>query len=73
MKRSFQPRIVQLEKPKRIAGLSMRTGRKTICRDAGTIIKRFMKLKQETAWDGWKRPWEYLSVKPVRTGRRRTI
>ena len=57
-----QPKIVELDKPLRILGMSMDTDVKNIRRDVPALGKRFQQYKQGTEIPNRKRPWAFAAV-----------
>jgi predicted transcriptional regulator YdeE len=57
-----QPRIVDLEHPILILGLSTQTNTRTIARDVPGLGRRFERYKQEHGLPNRKEPWGFAAV-----------
>lgn len=55
-----EPRIVTLKEPIKMIGVSMRTGMKTIYRDAGTLGREYQKIKDLIK--NKKEPWGFVAI-----------
>ena len=58
----YEPRIVQLEEPITIVGMSMETTLKRIYRDVPALAKQFEQLKREHRVPNKKEPWAFAAV-----------
>ena len=58
----IEPRIVELEHPMMIVGMSVETNLKTIYRDVPALGKRFRAYKQRHAIPSLKQPWAFAAV-----------
>jgi AraC family transcriptional regulator len=57
-----EPRIIDLDTPIRMIGVSIRTGMKTIYKDAVTLGKQYRKIKDQNLVQNKKEPWAFVAV-----------
>lgn len=58
----FEPKIVTLDKPIKVAGLSTRTDTKSIFKDVSRILSEYINNKQKYGLPNQKKPWEFISL-----------
>lgn len=57
-----EPRIVKLESAIKMAGVSMRTGKETIYKDAVLLGKEYQRVKEQNLIQGQKEPRAFVAI-----------
>jgi AraC family transcriptional regulator len=57
-----EPRIVKVETPIKMIGVSMKTTMKSIYKDAGTLGKEYQKVKERILVQNKKVPWAFVVI-----------
>jgi len=58
-----EPRIVTLEAPIQLVGLSMRTDQRTLRKDMASLGRRYLSLKQQHEIPNRREPWAVVGVR----------
>jgi predicted transcriptional regulator YdeE len=58
----LEPRIVELEQPIKIAGMSVKTGTRTVYRDVPRLGKQLEAYKREHGISNKKQPWGFVAA-----------
>jgi AraC family transcriptional regulator len=62
MLEKVEPKIVHLNEPIKMIGVSTRTGMKTIFKDAGRLGQEYKKIKDANLIPNKKQPWGFVAV-----------
>jgi predicted transcriptional regulator YdeE len=57
-----EPRMITLDAPMKVIGVSMRTSMKTICKDAVTLGKEYRKIKAQNLIKNRRTPWLFVAI-----------
>lgn len=57
-----EPKIVTLKEPIKMIGVSMRTGMKTIFKDAADLGRKYRNVKEQGLIQNKKVPWEFVAI-----------
>ena len=57
-----EPKIVKLESPIKMVGVSMRTSIKTIYKDAVLLGKEYQQVKEQNLIQNKKEPWAFVAI-----------